>query len=857
MKPLIFSPTTTFHLHSSPATPSHLPPFSLPSTVLSISDAMPYRSLINKILYTRDEIKGLVEKIKAMLVSMDDGGINVSAYDTAWVALVEDVNGSGRPQFPSSLEWIVNNQLPDGSWGDRLIFLAYDRLISTLACVVALTFWNIHLDKRQKGVKFLKENISKVETENEEHMLHGFEVVFPSIVDIAKKLNIEVSEDSTVLKEIYARRNLKLASLEGMPDLEWEKLVKLQCKDGSFLLSPSSTAFAFMQTKDENCLQYLTNVVTKFNGGVPNVYPVDIFERMWVVDRLQRLGISRYFKSEIEGCLEYIYKYSTKDGISWSKNGNMQDLDDTSMGFRILRMHGYDISADVFGQFEKDGKFVCFVGQTTQDITVMFNLLRASQVLFPGEKILDDAKKFSYKYLKEKQSSNEFLDQWIIAKDLPGEVGYALDVPWYVSLPRLETRYYLEQYGGEDDVWIGKTLYRMGNISNNTYLEMAKLDYNNCLTMHQLEWNTMQQWYVDFDIGRFGMSNNTSLLVAYYLAAASVFEPERSKERIAWAKTTTLVDTISSFFDSQRLSNEHRRDFVDEFKNTPSSLRLAKNAWHGLLVELQGTLHELALDALVAHSRDIHPQLYHAWEMWLTRWQEGADAIEGQAELMVQTMNLIDGRWISLELFAHPQYRQLSTVTNNLCLELSRYNNSKGNCTICFNGETVNARSEHIMQELVQLVFSNSPDDLDRDLKQTFLTVAKTFYYKTYFDPETINVHISKVLFENIPDNDYIKYFAPECSLRIPSGHIENFNSKSYLGTIKMQVMENLRCIQHAPSVQMKEVTCAARGVYCSIVITAVTAQNTLGVQVRDDVIRYRYGDEQHLEEALNCIFQY
>ncbi|KAJ9558919.1 hypothetical protein OSB04_013533 [Centaurea solstitialis] len=57
-----------------------------------------------------------------------------------------------------------------------------------------------------------------------------------------------------------------------------------------------------------------------------------------------------------------------------------------------------------------------------------------------------------------------------------------------------------------------------------------------------------------------------------------------------------------------------------------------------------------------------------------------------------------------------------------------------------------------------------------------------------------------------IPDNDYIKYFAPECSLRIPSGHIENFNSKSYLGTIKMQVMENLRCIQHAPSVQMQEV---------------------------------------------------
>ena len=35
----------------------------------------------------------------------------------------------------------------------------------------------------------------------------------------------------------------------------------------------------------------------------------------------------------------------------------------------------------------------------------------------------------------------------------------------------------------------------------------------------------------------------------------------------------------------------------------------------------------------------------------------------------------------------------------------------------------------------------------------------------------------------------------------------ENLNSKSYLGTIKVQVLENLRYIQHAPSVQMQEVS--------------------------------------------------
>lgn len=40
------------------------------------------------------------------------------------------------------------------------------------------------------------------------------------------------------------------------------------------------------------------------------------------------------------------------------------------------------------------------------------------------------------------------------------QVMYTLDFPWYGNLPRVEARDYLEQYGGGDDVWIGKTLYR-------------------------------------------------------------------------------------------------------------------------------------------------------------------------------------------------------------------------------------------------------------------------------------------------------------------------------------------------------------------------------------------------------------
>lgn len=58
-----------------------------------------------------------------------------------------------------------------------------------------------------------------------------------------------------------------LHSLEGMQDLDWNQLLKLQSQDGSFLFSPSSTAFAITQTGDEDALDYLHKIVEKFNGG--------------------------------------------------------------------------------------------------------------------------------------------------------------------------------------------------------------------------------------------------------------------------------------------------------------------------------------------------------------------------------------------------------------------------------------------------------------------------------------------------------------------------------------------------------------------------------------------------------------
>ncbi|KAL8510589.1 hypothetical protein ACS0TY_017421 [Phlomoides rotata] len=135
-----------------------------------------------------DKTRELVLLIRSMLRNMEDGEISVSPYDTAWVALVEDIVGGRGPQFPASLEWISNNQLTDGSWGDPNAFLVHDRLINTLACVIALTSWTMHPDKCDKGISFIRENIYKLDDEKEEHMLNGFEVAFPSLIEKAKNL---------------------------------------------------------------------------------------------------------------------------------------------------------------------------------------------------------------------------------------------------------------------------------------------------------------------------------------------------------------------------------------------------------------------------------------------------------------------------------------------------------------------------------------------------------------------------------------------------------------------------------------------------------------------------------------------
>lgn len=40
-----------------------------------------------------------------------------------------------------------------------------------------------------------------------------------------------------------------------------------------------------------------------------------------------------------------IFRYWTNEGICWARNSQFQNIDDTAMAFRLLRLHGYVVSA--------------------------------------------------------------------------------------------------------------------------------------------------------------------------------------------------------------------------------------------------------------------------------------------------------------------------------------------------------------------------------------------------------------------------------------------------------------------------------------------------------------------------------
>nr|UPQ49770.1 ent-copalyl diphosphate synthase [Phaeoceros carolinianus] len=723
----------------------------------ALQDSLASLALVTESGPTPQFLEECISAVRNMFRNMGDGQISISAYDTAWVALVPALDGSGKPQFPRSLEWIVNNQFADGSWGEADLFSAYDRVVNTVACVVALKTWNIGALNVTRGCEFITQNIHKIADEPEDHMPIGFEIVFPAMMEDAKKLGLDLPFDHPITHKILVERERKLKkipmevvhkypstllhSLEGLRDLvDWNRLLKLQSKDGSFLCSPSSTACALMYTGDQKCLQYLNNVLEQFDNAVPNVYPVDLFEHMWIVDRLQRLGIAHYFQKEIKVCLDYVYQNWAANGIAWAREAVISDVDDTAMGFRLLRQHGYDVSSDVFLPFHKDDEFFCFAGQSGQAVTGMFNLHRASQTLLPGESLLKSARGFTRSFLEEKWRTNDISDKWIITKDLPGEVEYALTYPFYASLPRVETRAYLDHYGS-DDIWIGKSLYKMPYVHNETFLALAKADYQLRQQQYREELEQLFSWSLEHDFEKVSVSKE-KVVEDFFSAAANIYEPQLSSARRVWAQSGVLTSILDDYFHTNT-GIEELRQFQAAVDSWDPSLIDSENQRQSIIFKgLYNSINAMAAEAFVTQGRDITQHLIGHYKSWIQasllelewteadtvpQWPEyirNAESAIGLERVMLPAMFFV-GDELSDEVLGGDEFKALTQNVNAVGRLLQDIHAHKqGEPTVAQRGNSVAIHIRNHPEKTEEEVVEYLRNTIDANMQE--LTYATT-----------------------------------------------------------------------------------------------------------------------------------
>ncbi|KAL8687225.1 MAG: hypothetical protein Q9218_006544 [Villophora microphyllina] len=280
-----------------------------------------------------------VEKLLAELLDGYDrryglGTMTCSVYDTAWVAnVVKTVVGVPQYLFPSAFRFVLDAQLPDGSWNahydtedaneyvlspTKTAQNLSDSILSTMAALHTL---NVHLASpyqirpEQLPAPPLCNRISRAASRLRSMLdtwrisdcnAVGFEVLVPALLstldtqgfnfdfpDRARLLQIRAVKVDRV-QPLLERKKVPMAllhSFEALHDWSTEafdaKNMKHHLINGSLMASPAATASYLMRspTWNDEAEAYLRLVTERGEGrgkgGVPSAWPSTNFEILW------------------------------------------------------------------------------------------------------------------------------------------------------------------------------------------------------------------------------------------------------------------------------------------------------------------------------------------------------------------------------------------------------------------------------------------------------------------------------------------------------------------------------------------------------------------------------------------------
>jgi halimadienyl-diphosphate synthase len=327
-------------------------------------------------------------------------GIDGTAYDTAWLAALGDPADRRAARFPVALQWLIEHQHADGSWGGAVRY-EHDRVLSTLAALTALSARGRRARDRagiEAGTRYLWRHGHLLRSEPVE--LVGFELLLPSLVQRAQAAGVAVPPHLDVYREqraeklrlippelLYSPRTTAVHSLEFLgAEVDAGRLAAAQGANGSIGNSPAATAFflghhdeAFGPRNGPAAAAYLEECLRHTGGATaPVLHPCETFELLWAAYHLYLGGVpaAELLTPERRRLLRQAL---AGGGVSLSPTTfPIPDADDTAVALLLLHDLGEPVDPSALRSFAlPGGHFASFPHERHPSIGVNLHVLHA------------------------------------------------------------------------------------------------------------------------------------------------------------------------------------------------------------------------------------------------------------------------------------------------------------------------------------------------------------------------------------------------------------------------------------------------------------------------------------------------
>ena len=374
----------------------------------------------------------MTDLIPKLIDEIGPGHMSSTAYDTAWTARLGEIDWSLSSQ---ALSWLAEHQLPDGSWGASAPMYYHDRVLCTLAAMIALSYRGrrgqdrIQIENGKLALERIVSGATMGLQADPNGATVGFEMIAPTLAAEAEKLGIIKRQGDRILGRLSRQRAKKLsflkdhmisrhvtiafsAEMAGLDGKHMLDIENLQEGNGSVGLSPSATAYfaTYIKRGDEASLKYLRNIA-KADGGMPNVAPFDVFEIAWSLWNLS-LNPDLVVTEKLKPHLEFLSKaWEPRRGVSFATDYSVKDSDDTVITYSTLLRFGIEKDlASVLAYEEKD-HFRCFDLEVNPSISANIHILDALRQAGLSRKILSIQKILAFLH-KAKGENAYWVDKW-------------------------------------------------------------------------------------------------------------------------------------------------------------------------------------------------------------------------------------------------------------------------------------------------------------------------------------------------------------------------------------------------------------------------------------------------------------